>query len=340
MSDSFANGQRPLVTFALFAYNQEAFIREAVAGALAQTYEPLEIILSDDCSTDRTFEIMKEMAATYDGPHRLVVRQNELNLQTALHVQAVANAMSGELLIVAAGDDISFANRARLTVEAWLASGRTPSVLHGKVIQIDAASGKEVGRSGFRSGCDRVLGFEWYYQNLGLPFFSPACAYSRVIFDRYPPLLGGSVIEDGVLVQRCFLEGVVVPIDHFLIRQRVNHESAGRGFDFTNPSRWNRHVRSRTISAINRLQDLACARGVDSRMLRRLERISLSQIRKMPTFMLPLMQPISLWERALLTFRMMILYPSGGSIAGRVAFALKFNGFLPSILARGARGKS
>lgn len=48
---------QPLVTFALFAYNQEQYIREAVEGAFSQTYKPLEIILSDDCSRDRTFEI-------------------------------------------------------------------------------------------------------------------------------------------------------------------------------------------------------------------------------------------------------------------------------------------
>ena len=44
---------RPLVTFALFAYNQEKYIREAVEGAFSQTYEPLEIILSDDYSPVR-----------------------------------------------------------------------------------------------------------------------------------------------------------------------------------------------------------------------------------------------------------------------------------------------
>jgi len=41
--------ERPLLTFALFGYNQEQYIREAVEGAFAQTYSPLEIILSDDC---------------------------------------------------------------------------------------------------------------------------------------------------------------------------------------------------------------------------------------------------------------------------------------------------
>ena len=71
--------EKPLITFALFAYNQERFIREAVEGAFSQTYSPLEIILSDDCSPDRTFEIMKEMAAEYTGPHTIVLNRNEKN---------------------------------------------------------------------------------------------------------------------------------------------------------------------------------------------------------------------------------------------------------------------
>jgi glycosyltransferase involved in cell wall biosynthesis len=49
--------ERPLITFALFAYNQEQFIAEAVQGALSQTYSPLEIILSD-WSADSTFHVM------------------------------------------------------------------------------------------------------------------------------------------------------------------------------------------------------------------------------------------------------------------------------------------
>ena len=66
--------ERPLVTFALFAYNQEKYIHEAVEGALAQTYEPLEIILSDDSSTDRTFEVMSELAKKYNGKNKVIVR--------------------------------------------------------------------------------------------------------------------------------------------------------------------------------------------------------------------------------------------------------------------------
>lgn len=109
---------RPLVTFALFAYNQEKYIREAVEGAFAQTYEPLEIILSDDCSTDRTFEIMKEMAAVYRGPHQVRTVKNDENFGVLKHVLTRGREAQGAIVVMAAGDDISFAWRTDKLVDA------------------------------------------------------------------------------------------------------------------------------------------------------------------------------------------------------------------------------
>lgn len=110
---------RPLVTFALFAYNQEEYIREAVEGAFSQTYEPLEIILSDDCSCDRTFEIMQEMAAVYEGPHLVRARQSKVNKGTLSHVLSVAHEARGKYFAVAAGDDISLPNRVDLVIQPF-----------------------------------------------------------------------------------------------------------------------------------------------------------------------------------------------------------------------------
>lgn len=103
--------ESPQVTFALFAYNQERYIREAVEGAFSQTYQPLEIILSDDCSTDRTFEVMKEMAEKYKGPHSVRLNRNLTNMGIVRHVFFVASLSSAKYLVVAAGDDISKPNR-------------------------------------------------------------------------------------------------------------------------------------------------------------------------------------------------------------------------------------
>lgn len=124
--------ERPLVTFALFAYNQEQFIREAVEGALAQTYSPLEIILSDDCSQDSTFKIISRIAEEYKGPHKLVWRQNEANLGLIGHINKVMKVASGELIVAAAGDDISYPSRVNRLVDQWIKNGkRSGSILSG-----------------------------------------------------------------------------------------------------------------------------------------------------------------------------------------------------------------
>lgn len=115
-NSSRLNDERPLVTFALFAYNQEQYIREAIEGAFSQTYEPLEIILSDDCSSDRTFEIMQEMAAAYQGPHQVIVRQSDENRGLLNHILEVAQNSRGEFIVVAAGDDISLPERTSIVI--------------------------------------------------------------------------------------------------------------------------------------------------------------------------------------------------------------------------------
>ncbi len=103
--------ERPLVSFVLFAYNHEKYIREAVEGAFSQTYEPLEIILSDDCSMDRTFEIMQEMVAAYRGPHKVRAVQTQKNLGVVPHVLLRGREAVSDIVVMAAGDDVSLPSR-------------------------------------------------------------------------------------------------------------------------------------------------------------------------------------------------------------------------------------
>src|SRR5215210_6354943 len=103
----------------LTSYNQETFIREAVRGALAQTYSPLEIIFSDNGSQDRTFEIIREETADYKGPHRVILNRNDYNLGIGGNYNRVMEIAQGELVVVAAGDDVSLLSRTEETVRIW-----------------------------------------------------------------------------------------------------------------------------------------------------------------------------------------------------------------------------
>ena len=49
----------PLVSVLMTAYNREKYIAEAIESVLASTYTNFELIIVDDCSTDKTVEIAK-----------------------------------------------------------------------------------------------------------------------------------------------------------------------------------------------------------------------------------------------------------------------------------------
>ena len=102
----------PKLSYVLLSHNREKYIRAAVESALAQDYEgELEYIFSDDCSTDRTFEIIKECVAAYKGGRRVVVTQPHTNLKTAGNFNHAVSLAQGDWIIRADDDDISAVDR-------------------------------------------------------------------------------------------------------------------------------------------------------------------------------------------------------------------------------------
>ena len=128
---------KPLVSFVLTCYNQERFIRDAVEGAFSQTYSPLQIIISDDCSKDRTFEIVHDMVASYKGPHTIRLNRNLNNLGIGGNNNRAVALCQGELIVGAAGDDVSVPERTSTIIQAWNDSGRQATSLYSRHDVID-----------------------------------------------------------------------------------------------------------------------------------------------------------------------------------------------------------
>lgn len=219
-SSRFDDMQRPLLSFCLFAYNQEAFIREAVEGAFAQTYFPLEIILSDDCSTDNTFGIMEQMANQYEGPHKIILNRNSENLGLVLHVNRVFGQLSsGDSIIVAAGDDVSVPDRAEKLWLAWEMTDRKAKLISSGRLHINSES-KVIGEwlpncSGYD---DRSI--VEFIVNPHANFSGATAMYHRDVFNVFGHLVFAKV-EDGPLIIRGCILGPVFTVADKLVKYRI-----------------------------------------------------------------------------------------------------------------------
>jgi glycosyltransferase involved in cell wall biosynthesis len=125
------------VTLVLISYNQEGFIRVAAESCLSQDYKgPLEVIFSDDFSTDSTFKIMKGVADAYVGPSKIILRRNPKNIGIGEHYNTIISISTGDLIITAAGDDISLPHRVGRIVECWIDKNKEPDLITSNLIEM------------------------------------------------------------------------------------------------------------------------------------------------------------------------------------------------------------
>lgn len=216
----------PLVTFALFAYNQEKYIREAVTGALVQDYPNLEIIISDDCSADLTFEVINNIVEAYEGAHHVSTRQTEANRGTLLHVDEVARIARGKLLVLAAGDDVSKQDRVSVLHQAWRTTGAW-----GLCSRFDRISAEgELMAANVRSPVIDKHGFErFFFDEEGPVRVVHGCtsAYDARVFQHLRLSPSDYVLsEDGAISVLLNLLGKdIVHLDESLILYRESPES-------------------------------------------------------------------------------------------------------------------
>ena len=235
----------PLVTFVLYAFNEQRFIREAIDSAFAQDYSPLEIVLSDDGSTDLTFSIMQEMAEAYSGPHQILLNRNLKNIGIGSQINAAVNKTTGRLIVLANGDDVSHANRVSRLVTEWLGSGEP-------VAMAVASSLRQIGEMGEDLG--RVMDVHFPFKDLETAargrFGGPgACCLGidRDVFEAFGPLPNNLILEDTVLLARSMLLGSIRYIDDPLVDYRVHDENISQTYKVFPFEEWRERTRKRAI---------------------------------------------------------------------------------------------
>lgn len=221
-------------TFFLITYNQERYIREALAAAFAQTYSPLEIVVSDDCSTDGTFRIVEQLCAAYLGPHKIVLNRNPKNLGLIGHINRITSLSTGELIVYAAGDDISLPSRTEKLVGRYLATGRRASLIHSSVtLMTDEGKAEGVRVPPLLEGRLDLAEMA----TSGALIIGATSAFTRRLEEAFGPITHERCIEDLVMGFRSALTDGLEYIDEPLILYRheagITSRSVQRSISFS-----------------------------------------------------------------------------------------------------------
>ena len=109
----------PSASIVLLTFNQERFVQDALQSLLNQDCEDIEIVISDDCSTDGTWEQIQTTLEGYEGPKKIIAIRNQANLGILDNYALAFKKTSGDLIFMAAGDDISLPNRCSQSIQFW-----------------------------------------------------------------------------------------------------------------------------------------------------------------------------------------------------------------------------
>ena len=121
----------PLLSIGIPVYNSAHCIGEAIESIQAQTYRNVEIVICDNCSTDRTREICLEYAAKDD---RIRYHRNSTDIGKEPNFLRVLQLATGDFFMWTCADDIRPAGSLEGLMAAML---RSPQAVmaHGPVVE-------------------------------------------------------------------------------------------------------------------------------------------------------------------------------------------------------------
>jgi glycosyltransferase involved in cell wall biosynthesis len=226
--------ERPTVSIGLPVYNGERYLVHALESLLGQSFEDFEIVISDNCSTDRTAEICLEHASR---DKRIVYHQNEQNIGISANHNLVFELSRGIFFKWAAHDDMYDRDFVRRCVEVMQLAPPSVSVVYTHCDVID-----EFGRlCDFESdtvaldspSAARRL---WHYLS-NLRRYDVTYGLIRAELLRRTRLFGLFPVSDKVLFAELAMLGTFVEIPEPLFHRRIHPQTSLRAHRTTRERR-------------------------------------------------------------------------------------------------------
>src|SRR5271163_4048898 len=117
---------KPTVSVLITCFNYGAFVGQAIDSALAQTYTPTEIIVSDDASSDNSCEVVESYIARNPGIRLLRNPHGGM----AANLNAAYRNCSGDVICLLDADDTFLPGKIEAVVNAFRAHPQAGFAIH------------------------------------------------------------------------------------------------------------------------------------------------------------------------------------------------------------------
>lgn len=167
-----------LVSVIIPSFNREAYISEAIESVMAQSYEPIELIVVDDGSTDSSYQKLQEWER--EGKITLLIHPGHSNRGQSASINLGLRHSSGSYIAILDSDDVFAPNKLADQVRFLEQNGET-GMVYGQGHAVDA-------NGGFLF---KVPGDD--HRESGDP--------NAILLDCYMALPGGALIRSSVMEQ-------------------------------------------------------------------------------------------------------------------------------------------
>ena len=212
----------PAVSVIFCCYKQERYVKEALLGALNQDLPAYELVIADDASPDRTVSVIESVLAANPRPHvSIKFIKHEKNLGLVNNFNFAMGEAAGDILVMMAGDDVSYPTRARVMAEAFAANPRIRAVnCATRLIDAEGAPLPSRPHSQQSQIFEYGRGRNHIYANA--PVTGASATYHRSIRDVFGPLSPHAGAEDADSFFRALLLGCVLYHGEVLVDYRMH----------------------------------------------------------------------------------------------------------------------
>ena len=208
------------ISVILLAYRQEGFISAAMDSLLNQEMAPHEVIVVDDCSSDSTAEIIEKFIVSKGQCWHFI--RKDVNGGLIAAIRSALSLASGDVVIFAAGDDISEPKRVIKTVEYFGSHTDIFGLIFGASVMDTGGrlTGKTVNcplRLPAQLSVTSPVGNDFMP---GLHACGAASAFRREVFDNFGPVRDDVYADDRVHIFRAILLGGCTLLPDVMVRWR------------------------------------------------------------------------------------------------------------------------